>query len=578
MEEADSVPSSRALGLGSWNATSEKFGHAGKALSLPLLRLPPIILACTARTNTSPTYTYTAMSSTTTDSLILTSASETKAIAFNKALKTTFNANIKAPAVDSEEHSARKSVDIVCVIDKSGSMSGEPMALVKETLSFMVGQLKDGDRLSLVTFGDDASLVFSLTSMDETGKTKALDDIRKLSVDGWTHLSGGVMMGLDQIANRDKASENSVSSVLVFTDGQANRGITAVDELVKAVVTKLDGMSSGTKSVSLHTFGFSQNHNPELLTKLAEAAFGVFYYLPSVDKIPEVFADCLGGLLSVVALNVALEVSVEYTGATIAQIHTPFPIRQITAGKHVSISLGQMYSEQSRDILVEVNLPSVDSSDLDAKVLKFKLTSLNRAEQNVESITFATIDRVTEEDPATKEVNEAVVTQKARIVTATAMKEALEHKARGDVGRAKAALSSARGNVTGYGVFTDQLLTAEAELESNSNAGYLWTNMRSHYAQSSSAQSALPMEASNDLFGYSNSVQRKMKAAAPRLASKPVAPSVQPSGGYPPVPQYVAQQQVPQGYPVQQQQQQQMAQAPIMPQAPQNAWDTSNLS
>ena len=474
-------------------------------------------------------------STTATDSLVLTSASETKAVAFNKQVRTTFNATIQAPTVENDEHVARKAVDIVCVIDRSGSMSGEPMTLVKETLSFMVGQLKDGDRLSVVTFGDDASLVFELTDMNEAGRTKAQGEIRNLKVDGWTHLSGGVMMGLDQLAKRDKASANSVSSVLVFTDGQANRGITAIDELVKAVVAKLDGMSSGSNSISLHTFGFSANHNPELLTKLAEAAFGVFYYLPTVEKIPEVFADCLGGLLSVVALDVVLEVSVEYTGASISQVHTPFTVRQLTPGQHVSITLGQMYSEQSRDILVDVDLPSVDARDEDVKVLKFKLSSINRAEERVETSTFSTIDRTTEEDPSTREVNETVVKQKARIVTATAMKEALEHKSRGDIGRAKAALSSARANVTGYATYSEQLQQAETELE-GANSGYLWTNMRSHMAQASSAQASAPPTATfaefapnHDAFGYSNSVQRKMKAAAPRSAApvipQPVAPA-----------------------------------------------------
>jgi Mg-chelatase subunit ChlD len=463
------------------------------------------------------------MSTPTNDTLTLTTASETKACVFNKEVTVTFNANIKAPLMDSDEHDSRKSVDIVCVIDKSGSMSGEPMKLVKETLMFMVSQLKDGDKLSVVTFGDDAYLEFSLTEMNDAGKVLASSKIQAMATDGWTHLSGGIMKGLEELSKRPSSSASSVSSVLVFTDGQANRGVTNAEELVKAVVSKLDGIQG---AVSLHTFGFSQNHNPELLTKIAEAANGVFYYLTNVERIPEVFADCLGGLLSVVAMNVILEATVEYTGATIVNVHTPFAVRQLTQGTHVSITLGQMYSEQSRDVLFDVKLPAVDASDLDAKALKFKLTNLNRQEQTIDASAFATIDRTTEESPAIKEVNEEVVKQKARVVTASAMRQALEYKAAGRMDRAQETLSTAKTSMqsAGFGGYAAQLDTAGTEI-SSSNTGYLWTNLRSHAAQSSSAAApptapygAAPVELEG---GYSNSVQRKMKSAAPRQQQAP---------------------------------------------------------
>ena len=47
--------------------------------------------------------------------------------------------SFKAPLY---EPSARASVDIVAVIDKSGSMSGQKIALVRETLLFVIDQCK----------------------------------------------------------------------------------------------------------------------------------------------------------------------------------------------------------------------------------------------------------------------------------------------------------------------------------------------------------------------------------------------------------------------------------------------------
>lgn len=47
---------------------------------------------------------------------------------------------------------ARSSVDLICVIDVSGSMGGEKIALVRSTIKFLVETLTPADRLSIITF------------------------------------------------------------------------------------------------------------------------------------------------------------------------------------------------------------------------------------------------------------------------------------------------------------------------------------------------------------------------------------------------------------------------------------------
>jgi Mg-chelatase subunit ChlD len=47
---------------------------------------------------------------------------------------------------------SRVPIDLVCVVDQSGSMSGEKMALLKQTLVYITEQLNDLDRLAIVSF------------------------------------------------------------------------------------------------------------------------------------------------------------------------------------------------------------------------------------------------------------------------------------------------------------------------------------------------------------------------------------------------------------------------------------------
>ena len=538
------------------------------------------------------------------DSLALTLQSEVKAVPFDKETTVTFNANITAPALANEEFENRKNVNIVCVIDTSGSMNGEPLRLVRETLDFIVGQLKTGDHLSLVSFGDSAKLLFPLTNMDAQGKEKAIALISKLAVDGMTNLSAGVELGLNQLydlyklprSNQSKqsgstarparvlmnantnvlrsnrayggpvapvvpddptpetpevddsasitttASPTAVSSVLVLTDGHANRGISAVPQLVDFVASAFAPLaraaSEANGAVSMHSFGFSAGHNPELMTRVAEAGNGVFYYVPSGDKIGDVFADCLGGLLSVLAINVVLEVEIQTTGATITEVHTPFAITTVEAGRRLRIDVGQMYSEQSRDILIDVKLPATPSSDLDVKVLSVNLTSLNRKEVVVTANAMGTIDRVASDSSVlTEQVpNKTVVDQKARYQTATALKEAIHLKSAGRTDDAKRVLERAKEKLSAYDGYCAQLTTATTEL-SNTNQGYLWGQMRSHMAQASVASEPIEQAEcqAQAAPSYSNAMKRNMVSArraqaAPQQAAQPQ--SAAPSSGF----------------------------------------------
>ena len=57
-------------------------------------------------------------------------------------------------AAEKEDDDARVPVDVVCVLDRSGSMSGEKLNLCKKTLVFLISNvLSSADRLGLVVFG-----------------------------------------------------------------------------------------------------------------------------------------------------------------------------------------------------------------------------------------------------------------------------------------------------------------------------------------------------------------------------------------------------------------------------------------
>src|SRR6185436_14804700 len=52
----------------------------------------------------------------------------------------------------------RKPVNLIAVVDKSGSMDGEPLELVRQSLAAMARLMRSGDQLTIVLYGDTAEV------------------------------------------------------------------------------------------------------------------------------------------------------------------------------------------------------------------------------------------------------------------------------------------------------------------------------------------------------------------------------------------------------------------------------------
>ena len=99
----------------------------------------------------------------------------------------------------------------------------------------------------------------------------------------------------------------------------------------------------------MYTFGFGDDHDANLLEAISQAAEGAYYYIDSAKKvhihsdydlllslgvchsflyacvqIPESFADCLGGLLSVVGQNIELSLAC-VNGCSLVGAHAKNP-------------------------------------------------------------------------------------------------------------------------------------------------------------------------------------------------------------------------------------------------------------
>lgn len=111
--------------------------------------------------------------------------------------------------------------------------------------------------------------------------------------------------------------------------------------------------------MQVHTFGFGTEHNERLLKRVADAGSGTYYFVRGALNIAEVFADALGGLLSLCAQGIEIIVTPLH-GCTVKALHTGFSKRTYvgTGGVEVThVAMPDLYADEVKDLVIEVTVP-----------------------------------------------------------------------------------------------------------------------------------------------------------------------------------------------------------------------------
>jgi len=130
---------------------------------------------------------------------------------------------------------ARVPMNLVLCVDISGSMSSS-MELLRQTLTYVVGQMTPQDHLGIVTFESNVAVLAPLQAMTPGNKAATLHAIEGLRDRGSTFLSGGLFKScadLTSLLYSDQGERPAqASAVFLLTDGQATNGLKTADELV----------------------------------------------------------------------------------------------------------------------------------------------------------------------------------------------------------------------------------------------------------------------------------------------------------------------------------------------------------
>ena len=292
----------------------------------------------------------------------------------------------------------RLPLNLALVLDRSGSMSGEPLETAKQAIVAALRQLHAQDRVSVVSFDDEVKVEIP------SGPVQNLDvliaQVMRIQCGGSTALYDGWMEGASQVAAQ--LNREGLNRVILLSDGQANHGLSDAREIARHV----RGLAE--RGVSTTTLGFGRDYDETLLLGMATAGDGNFEHIETASTLPTFFESELQGLTrtSGRTVSLGLEPNAEY-GAQVLEVLNELP--QNNLGRY---QLGNLVEGQPVNVVARLQLRVPERAEAPLGVTRVRLawTGLDGVRRKVRTQLNLPVLSQTEYDalPEDAEVVEAV--------------------------------------------------------------------------------------------------------------------------------------------------------------------------
>ena len=199
--------------------------------------------------------------------------------------------NINGYGTEEEENGA---VDLILVIDTSGSMDGERIEKTKESAKKVVSCMKENDRCALVGFEGSAYLVNDFTS-DSDELNNSIDTL----IPRWngTNISSGINKAIEVFEN--SSSSNKDKYIILLSDGEDNSQ------------TESSGAASLAGENGIKIFALSVGDDTKQLQDVAIYNKGVYMNSPSAEQIEFLMSKMANEIFNTAARNATFKLTIE---------------------------------------------------------------------------------------------------------------------------------------------------------------------------------------------------------------------------------------------------------------------------
>lgn len=275
---------------------------------------------------------------------------------------------ITAPTVEVQKQK-RNQQAVVFVIDRSGSMGGKPLELVKTTINEIIGRLAPTDLVSVISFDTQVEFHVPLVQLGNMSLQGIRQSVNEIESRGGTDISLGYEAGLTEAA---KSPDSVEARVILLSDGHANRGVIDPDSFAKTAAGATEHL------IKTSTIGIGENYDEKILGQMAQGGAGNHFAAFEVEEAVTGLNDEIDGLLARSLDNVQIEVFLpEIKGLEIQPLGYTRSVKKTDRG--IVVTYGEMASNETRGFAFVITVPKLATDNKPKIDVSFKSKAVDVA-------------------------------------------------------------------------------------------------------------------------------------------------------------------------------------------------------
>jgi len=339
---------------------------------------------------------------------------------------------VRAPDLATE---GRPPLTLAVVLDRSGSMTGEPLDEARAAADRLIDQLGPDDRFAVVTYSSRAELLAPARAATPEARAEAKAALEGVVADGGTNISAGLALG--EQALEASHLDGGLRRIVLLSDGQANAGIYDRDGLARVAT---DTAARGT---SISAVGVGLDFDERTMTDIAVSGRGNYYFVENTAELSRMFDHELDSL----GQTVAAEARLAITPAPGVELLDAYGYRTTTEGGTMFVPIADLRAGESRKVVVKVRVTAGAGAAME--LARVRLTFRPRgASAPVEATTVARAEITDDAGVVTAGLRRDAVRQVEEARTAHALEQATEAYEHGDAAAAQQILEVQRQEAT----------------------------------------------------------------------------------------------------------------------------------
>ncbi len=162
-----------------------------------------------------------------------------------------------------EKKNANREIIAVFVSDVSGSMEGDPLKRLKESLLSSAAYITNESSIGLVSFADDVYVDLPIAKFELNQRSLFAGAVESMQAGGSTAMYDGIIVGAKMLMDKKAENPNAKLMLFVLTDGETNLGYTLND--VSGILKQL--------RIPVYSIGYNANiESLQVLSSINEAA------------------------------------------------------------------------------------------------------------------------------------------------------------------------------------------------------------------------------------------------------------------------------------------------------------------